>query len=138
MDDLKLLASLHDIGKIAIPNSILDKPGRLTAEEWDLIKKHPEIGYRIALSSPEMAPIAEAILHHHEHWNGGGYPLGLKSENIPILARILAIADTYDVMVNGRSYQPAVSPQEVWEELKRCAGTQFDPQLVIKTIEVLA
>ncbi len=138
MDNLKLLASLHDIGKIAIPNSILDKPGRLTAEEWDTIKKHPEIGYRIALSSPEMAPIAEAILHHHEHWNGGGYPLGVQGENIPILARILAIADTYDVMINGRSYQPAVSPQEVWDELKRCAGTQFDPQLVIIAIEVLA
>ncbi len=138
MDNLKLLASLHDIGKIAIPNSILDKPGRLTAEEWDAIKKHPEIGYRIALSSPEMAPIAEAILHHHEHWNGGGYPLGLKGENIPILSRILAIADTYDVMVNGRSYQPAVSPQEVWKELRRCAGTQFDPRLVSKALEVLA
>lgn len=138
LDNLKLLASLHDIGKIAIPNSILDKPGRLTVEEWEAIKKHPEIGYRIALSSPEMAPIAEAILHHHEHWNGNGYPLGLKGESIPILSRILAIADTYDVMVNGRSYQPAVSPREVWEELKRCAGTQFDPQLVSKTIEVLA
>lgn len=138
MDNLKLLASLHDIGKIAIPNSILDKPGRLTVEEWDAIKKHPEIGYRIALSSPEMAPIAEAILHHHEHWNGNGYPLGLKGENIPILSRILAIADTYDVMVNGRSYRPAVTPQEVWEELKRCSGTQFDPRLVSKAIEVLA
>lgn len=138
MDNLKLLASLHDIGKIAIPNSILDKPSKLTAEEWDLIKKHPEIGYRIALSSPEMAPIAEAILHHHEHWNGCGYPFGLKGENIPILARILAIADTYDVMVNGRSYQPAVTPEEVWEELRFCAGTQFDPQLVETAIKVLA
>lgn len=137
MDNLKLLASLHDIGKIAIPNSILDKPGRLTADEWDLIKKHPEIGYRIALSSPEMAPIAEAILHHHEHWDGCGYPLGLKEEAIPILARILAIADTYDVMVNGRSYQPAVCPEEVWEELRKCSGTQFDPQLVKISIEIL-
>ncbi len=137
MDNLKLLASLHDIGKIAIPNSILDKPGRLTIEEWEAIKKHPEIGYRIALSSPEMAPIAEAILHHHEHWNGQGYPLGLEGENIPLLSRILAIADTYDVMVNGRSYQSAASQAEVREEFNRCAGTQFDPQLIRNTIEVL-
>lgn len=137
MDNLKLLASLHDIGKIAIPNSILDKPGRLTPEEWELIKKHPEIGYRIALSSPEMAPIAEAILHHHEHWDGGGYPLGLKEEKIPILARILAIADTFDVMLNGRSYQPAVSSEEICAELRRCSGTQFDPQLVEIAINIL-
>ncbi len=130
LDNLKLLATLHDIGKIAIPNNILDRPGKLTQEEWDAIKKHPEIGYRIALSSPEMSPIAEAILHHHERWDGGGYPLGLRGKDIPFLSRIIAIADTFDVMVNGRPYQSAVTPEEAWNEIISCAGSQFDPELV--------
>lgn len=136
LDNLRLLSALHDIGKIAIPNSILDNPGELSAEEWEVIKKHPEIGYRIALSSPEMAPIAEAILHHHEHWDGTGYPLGLKEENIPLISRIIAIADTYDVMINGRSYQKAVSQEAAWCEIQRCAGSQFDPGLVRKLSEL--
>ncbi|MEN6391510.1 MAG: PAS domain S-box protein, partial [Syntrophomonas sp.] len=130
LDSLKLLAALHDIGKIAIPNSILDKPGSLTADEWETIKKHPEIGYRIALSSPEMSPIALAILHHHERWDGSGYPLGLKGEDIPFLSRIISIVDAYDVMVRGRPYQQARRPREAWSEIARCAGSQFDPHLV--------
>ncbi len=134
LDNLRLLSLLHDIGKIAIPSSILDKPGQLNAEEWDTIKKHPEIGYRIALSSPEMAPIAEAILHHHERWDGSGYPLGIKGKEIPLISRIIAIADAYDVMIYGRPYQEARSEAEVWEEIKRCAGSQFDPYLVDKSI----
>jgi HD-GYP domain-containing protein (c-di-GMP phosphodiesterase class II) len=138
LDNLKLLAVLHDIGKIAIPNSILDKPDKLSPEEWDSIKKHPEVGYRIALSSPEMSPIAEAILHHHERWDGKGYPLGLKGEKIPLISRIIAIIDTYDVMLNGRPYQEAVSPEKALAEIIRCAGSQFDPGLVPKAIGVLA
>ncbi len=130
LDDLKLLSLLHDIGKIAIPNSILEKPGKLSREEWENIKKHPEIGYRIALSSPEMAPIAEGILHHHERWDGSGYPLGIKGEEIPLLSRIVAIADAFDVMVCGRPYQQSISSSEAWEEIERCAGSQFDPHLV--------
>lgn len=130
LNNLMLLAALHDIGKIAIPNSILDKSLQLTSDEWDLIKKHPEIGYRIARSSIEMVPIAEAILHHHERWDGSGYPLGVKGERIPLIARTIAILDTYDVMINGRPYKSAVSPHEAWLEIERCAGTQFDPQLV--------
>lgn len=98
LNNLKLLAALHDIGKIAIPNSILDKSEQLTSEEWELIKKHPEIGFRIASSSIEMVPIAEAILNHHERWDGGGYPLGMKGDGIPLIARTIAILDTYDVM----------------------------------------
>lgn len=138
MDNLKLLAALHDIGKIAIPNSILDKPGRLTQEEWEAIRKHPEIGYRIALGSPEMAPIAEAILHHHERWDGGGYPLGYKGEGIPLLSRIIAIVDAYDVMVNGRTYQAAITPPKAWEEIQRCAGSQFDPLLVSQAVQLFS
>lgn len=132
LDNLRLLAALHDIGKIAIPNSILDKPGKLSPDEWETVKSHSEIGYRIALSSPELAPIAEAILHHHECWDGSGYPLGLKGEKIPLLSRIIAITDAYDVMTNGRPYKKPVSKLEAWAEIERCAGTQFDPEMVRK------
>ncbi|MEN6324743.1 MAG: PAS domain S-box protein [Syntrophomonas sp.] len=131
LDELKLLAALHDIGKIAIPNSILDKPGELTPEEWETIKGHPETGYRIALSSPELASVAEAILHHHERWDGSGYPLGLKGNKIPLISRIIAITDAYDVITNGRPYKKAMSKEEALAEIRRCAGTQFDPNLVL-------
>ncbi len=136
--NLKLLASLHDIGKIAIPPSILEKETGLSEEEWDTIKKHPEIGYRIALSAPELAPIAEAILTHHENWDGTGYPLEIKGESIPLLARILAIADTYDVVRNGRPYQQALSKEKTLQEIQACAGTRFDPKLVDVFVEEIS
>ncbi len=129
VNSLTLLAALHDIGKIAIPNSILEKQDKLDQEEWNIMKKHPEIGYRIALSSPELAPIAEAILAHHERWDGSGYPLGLKEREIPLVARILALADAYDVMLSGRAYRQALSQEEALQEIATCAGTQFDPDL---------
>lgn len=137
LDKLVLLSSLHDIGKIAIPNNILEKPGKLTPEEWKTMKKHCEIGYRIVQSIPELAHIAEEILSHHERWDGTGYPRGLKGEEIPLLARILAIVDAYDVMINGRNYKKAVSQQEAIKELRRCAGSQFDPKLVEIFISLL-
>ncbi|MDD4627621.1 MAG: HD domain-containing protein, partial [Syntrophomonas sp.] len=101
----------------------------LTAEEWESIKKHPEIGYRIALTSSELAPIAEAILAHHERWDGNGYPLKLKKEEIPLISRIISIADAFDVMLCGRPYKKALERQKVLDEIKRCSGTQFDPEL---------
>lgn len=135
VDDLLLLATLHDIGKITVPTSILSKPDKLSREEWEIVKKHPEAGYRIALSSPELAPVAEAILAHHECWDGSGYPFGLKGEKIPLIARILAIIDAYDVMVTGRPYKKPMNKQAALEEIRRCAGIQFDPFLVRKFIQ---
>jgi len=130
LDDLALLGALHDIGKIAIQKGTLLKPGKLTEEEWEEIKKHPEIGYRIAGSCRDLAPIAEAILSHHERWDGHGYPQGLKGENIPQLSRIIAVIDAYDVMLTGRPYKKAVPKDAAIEELLRCSGSQFDPELV--------
>ncbi len=127
--ELDILAALHDIGQIGMPGDILMKPCYLTSEEWDLMKKHPEIGEGIARAVPNLKNIAEAILSHHEYWNGTGYPRGLNGETIPLHSRILAIADAYDVMTNGRPYKKAISRTEALEEIKRCAGTQFDPEL---------
>jgi diguanylate cyclase (GGDEF)-like protein/PAS domain S-box-containing protein len=128
--DLDLLAALHDIGKIAIPDEILNKPGKLTDEEWGIMKRHSEIGYRIARTSPVLVPIAEYILAHHEHWNGQGYPRGLVGGQIPLPARILAVADAYDAMVSIRLYKDTFTPEQAVDELKNCSGTQFDPMVV--------
>jgi len=127
---LDLLITLHDIGKINIAEEILIKDGPLTEEEWETIKKHPEIGYRIARATEEFAHVAEDILAHHEKWDGTGYPLGSKGSAIPLLARITAIADAYEVMTNGRPYKAALSAKEINAEFARCSGTHFDPTLV--------
>jgi len=130
LNELSLLSTLHDIGKIAIPDEILTKKGKLTKKEWEIIKKHPEIGYNISSSSPQLSPISVGILSHHEHWNGNGYPRGLKGEKIPLESRIINIVDAFDVMTHDRCYKKAVSMEEAIEELYRCSGTQFDPLLV--------
>jgi len=135
--DLMLFAQFHDIGKVGIPDRILFKKGKLTPEECEEMKRHSEIGYRIALSSPDLAPIADFILKHHEWWNGEGYPLRLKGEDIPLECRILAIADAYDAMTNDRPYRNGKTHEEALAELKRLAGKQFDPQLVDVFIEVV-
>ncbi|ACB85790.1 sensor domain-containing diguanylate cyclase/phosphohydrolase [Natranaerobius thermophilus] len=130
LDELELIASLHDIGKIAVPENILLKEGPLDEEEWHEIKKHPEIGCRIAQSMEELRPVAEGILYHHEWINGRGYPTGLQGREIPLVARVISIVDAYEVMTRGRPYKGPVTPQNAREELKNSAGTQFDPDLV--------
>lgn len=137
-NELKLLAALHDIGKIAVTDSLLTKPGALTPEEWKVMRKHPEIGYRIAQALPDLAHVANKILAHHEHWDGTGYPSGLKGEEIPLLSRIIAVVDAYDVMINGRPYQKKMSKAEAIKELKRCSGTQFDPSIVSLFIDIIS
>jgi diguanylate cyclase (GGDEF)-like protein/PAS domain S-box-containing protein len=130
LNNLKLLALLHDIGKIGIPDSILFKTYILTPSEWKKMKEHPKIGYRMAKNIPDFSPIAQEILHHHEHWDGKGYPDGLKGEKIPFLSRIISIVDAYDVMQSRRPYKGVITKTKAIKEIKRCAGTQFDPQLV--------
>lgn len=128
--DLRLLGQFHDIGKVGIPDRILFKPGRLTVEERIEIQRHCEIGHRIALSSPDLVPIAEGILKHHEWWDGSGYPLGLKGAEIPVECRILSIADAYDAMTNDRPYRTGMSHEDAATRLREGKGTQFDPNLV--------
>ena len=135
--ELRLLAVLHDIGKVAIPQSVLTKASELSVDEWKLIKQHPEVGYRIAQSSPDLAFIARGILTHHERWDGTGYPRGLKGEDIPLSSRILAIVDAYDVMISGRTYKEKMSNEEAIKEIIRGSGTQFDPFLAKIFIEII-
>jgi diguanylate cyclase (GGDEF)-like protein/PAS domain S-box-containing protein len=135
--DLVLLAQFHDIGNISVHNNILHKAGRLTSQEFVEIQKHSDVGHRIAQSAPDLAHISDYILKHHEWWNGNGYPLGLKGNEIPLESRVIAIVDAYESMTGGRPHRPAISKNEALAELKKCAGTQFDPSLVKKFIEAV-
>ena len=121
---------LHDVGKIGIPEAILTKPDRLTDEEYRTIKDHPQKGYTILQPLDQLSDSLPSILHHHERYDGGGYPRGLKGEAIPLLARIIAVADTFDAITSDRAYRPARTPQEAMAIIKEVAGTQLDPQLV--------
>lgn len=135
--EMRLFAHFHDIGKVGIPDRILLKPGALSNDERYEMQKHCEIGYRLAQSGPELLPIADWILKHHEWWDGNGYPLGISGQEVPLECRILSIADAYDAMVSSRPYRQGMSPQEALAELNRCAGLQFDPYLVEKFIEFM-
>lgn len=134
---LSLLCLLHDIGKIGVPLEILNKPGKLSEEEWAILKTHTEKGYEIANSNNELKCIADEIRHHHERWDGKGYPDGLSRESIPLLSRVIAVVDAYDAMVSDRAYRAAMPQEKAVEELKRCAGTQFDPFLVSEFLQML-
>ena len=130
IENLKLLSLLHDIGKTGIPDSILLKPERLNENEMSIMKKHCEIGFRIANTLHELLPISDGILSHHERWDGTGYPRGLKGDEISLMARIVAVLDTFDALTNDRPYRKAVSVEKAFDEIKLCSGTQFDPDVV--------
>lgn len=130
LKELEISGLMHDIGKIAINNSILDKPGKLTKDEYDEIKKHPEVSYHILKSADVYTRLAEHVLSHHEKWDGTGYPRGLAGSEIPLAARIISVADAYEAMTAARPYREVFTPEQALEELKQCAGTQFDPEIV--------
>lgn len=135
---LSLAASFHDIGNLGIPENIVLKKGKLTDSEWQIMKKHPEIGYSICNSNPQLTNIAETVVCHHEWWDGSGYPRGIKENDIPVVCRIISIVDAYDVMTHRRLYKKAMSKNEAIKELKRYAGKQFDPELVEKFVEIIS
>ncbi len=143
IEDIGRGALLHDIGKIGVPDAILLKPGALTDEERALIRKHSEIGYQMIAHIPFLASAAQVVLHHHEAYNGSGYPSGLAGTNIPLGARIFAVADAFDALTTDRPYRKALPLEAAFEELTRCRGTQFDPSIVdtflaIPEVELLA
>jgi response regulator RpfG family c-di-GMP phosphodiesterase len=128
--DLEHGVLLHDIGKIGIPDSILLKPGPLTGDEWTVMQKHPGIGRQIIEKIPFLKGAMPVVYHHHERWDGTGYPLGLRGEAIPLAARIFAVVDAFDAMTFDRPYSKAITIQAARQEIQRCAGTHFDPAVV--------
>ncbi|MBC7960226.1 MAG: diguanylate cyclase, partial [Vallitaleaceae bacterium] len=132
---LKMAGLLHDIGTIAIEQRVLNNPGKLTKKQWSEVKRHSDIGYRILISSPEMIDLAEFIRAHHERWDGKGYPVGLKSEKIPLEARIIALADSYVAMTSPRLYKSVLSKAEAIEEIQKNAGIQFDAEIAKVFVE---
>lgn len=128
---ISLAAFVHDIGKIAVPAAILNKPGPLSEHEWAIVRCHPEIGSQLLQQAGGMWTfIASLVLAHHERWDGRGYPYGLAKEAIPLGARILAIVDAYDAMTGSRPYRRTLSPAEARAEVRRCAGSAYDPRIV--------
>jgi putative nucleotidyltransferase with HDIG domain len=130
-------ALLHDIGKLNIPDSILWKPSQLDDNEWVTMRRHPEYGYEMLRSLEFLDDAAELVLSHHEKFDGTGYPRGLRGDSIPLGARIFSVVDAVDAMIYKRPYNAPVTFKEAAEEIRRCAGTQFDPELIPLTIEVL-
>ncbi len=137
LNKLSLLAIVHDIGKATLSDDILFDRRPLNEEDWEEIRKHPERGYRIALSTEKYAGVADSILSHHERWDGTGYPQGIKAKEIPLLARILAIVDAYDIMTNKQVYKDRISPEKALQEIRDEAGEQFDPELVYSFIDMM-
>jgi putative nucleotidyltransferase with HDIG domain len=127
---LRLAALLHDVGKLVVPSAVLLKRGPLTDEELGLMRRHPAAGARMLRSLGAPETILPLVLHHHERWDGEGYPTGRRGDDIPLEARVLCIADSFDAMTSMRPYRASWTPDEALEELERCAGTQFDPELV--------
>lgn len=137
LDELELVTKLHDIGKIGISETVLLKKGKLSEEEFEEIKTHTEKGYRILQASNELSNVARGVLTHHERYDGGGYPLGLKGEEIPIMARIVNVVDSYDAMITDRGYNKVKTKEEAIEEIEKCKGKQFDPNIADIFINIL-
>ena len=138
IDQITLLTKFHDIGKVGIPDDILKKPGALDEKEWKIMKTHTTIGQRISSVSAELKPISDLILLHHEKWDGSGYPMGLSGDAIPIECRILALVDAFDAMTNDRPYRKALSFDDAINEIIKCKGSHFDPELVDIFLEILS
>ena len=135
---VRLGALLHDIGKIGIPDAILHKPGPLTSDEWAVMRRHPEIGREILIQAGGIfSALASIVVAHHERWDGGGYPSGIKGDAIPFAARILTVIDSYDAMISPRVYKRPMSITAARAELQRCAGSQYDPHVVQAFLAVL-
>lgn len=129
VDRIYIAGLVHDVGKIGVPETVLCKPGALTEQEFELIKMHPQIGARILEDIKQMQDLIPGVMHHHERWDGRGYPNGLAGERIPLFGRVIGLADAFDAMSSNRTYRRSMQPQQVMEEIQRCAGTQFDPKL---------
>ena len=127
VEQIYMAGLLHDVGKIGVPESVLQKTGRLTPEEFEQMKKHPQIGARILADIKQVKDLIPGVLHHHERYDGKGYPAGLAGENIPLMGRIICLADCFDAMTSNRTYRKALPLEVALTEIRRCAGTQFDP-----------
>ena len=136
LERIEISGLLHDVGKIAIPEAILCKPGKLTDDEFGVMKTHPTNSEKLISSIKKLHEISPGAKHHHERWDGNGYPDRLKGEDIPFAARIIAIADTYDAMTSTRSYRKALDHEVAIQEISKCAGTQFDPKLAEMFISI--
>lgn len=136
MRDIEVAALLHDIGKVGIPDTILSKPDRLTAEEYALMKKHPEYGWAVMRVFPDFERAGLFVLHHHETWDGAGYPGGLKATEVPIGSRVVSVIDAFDAMVSNRPYRNGLPFEEAIRRLVAASGTQFDPQVVCSFIGI--
>jgi len=137
INELVLLSGLHDVGKIAIADNILNKSEALEKDEYEIMKTHPEIGYNIAMSSRDLRPIAKHILQHHERWDGKGYPQGLKGTEISLQARIISLVDSFDAMVNYRAYNKSKSLELALKEIALNSGAQFDPDVAAIFINMM-
>jgi response regulator RpfG family c-di-GMP phosphodiesterase len=137
LDNVARAAELHDIGKVAIPDAILTKPGPLNADEWTFMRRHTIIGERILLAAPALRPVARLVRSSHEHWDGTGYPDSLSEDAVPLGARVVAVCDAFDAMTNDRPYRDRISDAAALAELRRCAGAQFDPAVVEAFARVL-
>lgn len=130
MPDVEMGALLHDIGKIGVPDNILNKPGRLTQEEYEIVKRHPELGWTVVRNLPGLEQASLYVLHHHENFDGTGYPARLKNSEIPIGSRIVSVIDAFDAMVSSRPYRAGLPLQEAIRRLEEASGTQFDPAVI--------